>query len=69
MNKLLIHETDCHGCGYYCYKGRVEHYAYDDEPGDMRMAVQALIDIGFVKEEDVLFVEGEEIYSMIGYED
>lgn len=65
MSKLLIHETDCHGCGYYCYEGKVERYVYDDEPGDMKIAVQALIDIGFIKKEDVIIVEGADIYAMI----
>lgn len=65
MSKLLIHETDWHGNGYYCYEGKVERYVYDDVPGNMKAAVQALIDIGFIKEEDVLIIEGEDIYSMI----
>lgn len=65
MSKLLIHETDCHSSGYYCYEGKVEHYTYDDIPGDMKAAVQALIDIGFIKKEDVIIVEGADIYAMI----
>lgn len=67
--KLIIHETDCHGCGYYCYNGTVEHYVYDDTPGDIRAAVEALIEIGFIDEDDVKIIEGEEIYGMLKEEE
>lgn len=66
MSKLLIHETDPYGDGYYCYNGKIEQYRYDDNStGNIRTAVQALIDIGFIKEEEVLIVEGEDIYNLI----
>lgn len=66
MSKLLIHETDHHGNGCYRYNGKVERYYYDDDStGNIRAAVEALIDIGFIKEEDVLIVEGEDIYDLI----
>ena len=66
MSKLLIHETDPYGDGYYRYNGTVERYYHDDDfTGNIRAAVEALIDIGFIKEEDVLIVEGEDIYDLI----
>ena len=66
MSKLLIHETDPYGAGCYRYNGTVKRYYYDDDStGNIRAAVEALIDIGFIKEEDVLIVEGEDIYDLI----
>ena len=60
-DKLIVVETDCHGCGYICYKGETRYYSYDDgENGDLCAAIRALIDIGFISEEDVLFFDGVE---------
>lgn len=67
--KLIIHETDSHGCGYYRYNGTVERYVYDDAPGDMRAAVEALIEIGFIDKDDVKIIVGEEIYNMLKEEE
>lgn len=58
MKKLIIHETDCHGCGTICYDGHTQYYAYDDEMGDLRGAVNALIDIGFIDPESVEIFDG-----------
>lgn len=66
MSKLIIHETDSHGCGNFYYDGRTDWYAYDDEMGDIKGAVEALIDIGFIKAEDVLiFDDHTNIYKFI----
>lgn len=67
--KLIIHETDCHGCGYVHYNGKTRRYTYDDGAfGDVRATVQELINIGFINAEDVLFFsedEEEDIYNFI----
>lgn len=65
MHKLIVHETDCHGSGYICFDGRGFHYSYDDEYGNVRGAVQGLIELGFIKEEDVIFLDGDEIYAFL----
>ena len=64
-SKLIIHETDCHGSGNIHYQGKTDWYAYDDESGDIKGAVKALIKIGFIKEEDVMLFEGNEIYGYV----
>ena len=28
--KLIIHETDCHGCGNVYFNGKCASYSYDD---------------------------------------
>ena len=61
-HKLIIHETDCHGCGKVYYKGNCDYYSYDDESGDVAAAVRFLINIGFIKEKDVMMYDGDEIY-------
>lgn len=62
--KLIIHETDCHGCGRYHYNGKTKYYAYDDETGDIRGAVEALIEIGFINAEDVeIYDDDRDIYA------
>lgn len=67
--KLIIHETDCHGCGTVVYKGNVDTYSYDDEcTGDIRAAVQFLIDIGFIDEDEVRIIEGDDIYGLLDKE-
>ena len=66
MNKLIIHETDCHGSGWFYYNGEARQYYYDDdETGNVKAAVQALIEIGYINENDVMILEGEEIYKYI----
>lgn len=64
--KLIVHETDCHGSGKFYYNGKWDYYSYDDEYGDVRAAVQGLIDIGFINAEDVaVFVNDDELYKMV----
>ncbi len=62
--QLIIHETDCHGCGNVIYGDQIRSYTYDDGGmGDAMGAVQGLIDIGFIDPNDVTFIEGDEIYQ------
>ena len=64
--KLIIHETDCHGCGFVIYNGHVVSYTYDDGYfGDVASTVQALIDIGFINKDDVKIFEGDDLYKLI----
>lgn len=66
--KLIIHETDCHGCGYVHYNGTTKYYSYDDGAfGDVRATVQELIDIGFIKPEEVVIFDGDndDIYHLL----
>ena len=63
--KLIIHQTDIHGSGNIYHNGKTHYYSYDDETGDVGAAVRTLIDIGFIEEDDVCFIEGDEIYEMI----
>ena len=63
--KLIIHETDCHGSGVIYYNGQCEGYAYDDEYGDVRAAVQGLINIGFINPEDVAIFTDDDVYKMV----
>ena len=62
--KLIIHETDCHGCGRYYFNGQSSWYAYDDV-GDIKSAVQALIDIGFINPDDVVIIDEDNIYPLV----
>ena len=66
MNKqLIIHETDIHGCGVAIYSNKLIKYSYDDsDTGNLYTAVNTLIDMGFIKVEDVKFIDGDEIYNM-----
>jgi hypothetical protein len=64
MSKLIIHETDNHGCGTVYYNGKTEPYAYDLN-ADMRGAVEVLVELGVLKEDDVVVLEGEEIYTKL----
>ena len=64
MSKLIIHETDCHGCGTVYYNGQATPYAYDLN-ADMRGAVEVLVGLGALKEEDVVIFEGDEIYEKL----
>ena len=62
--KLIVHETDCHGCGCIVYEGKVYPYTYDDgELGDAKQTIKRLIEIGFINADKVVFIEGEEIYD------
>ena len=67
--KLVIHETDCHGCGKVHYNGRTESYYYDDGyMSDVRIAVEGLIEIGFINKEDVLIFDEKneaEMYNIL----
>jgi hypothetical protein len=61
--KLIIHETDCHGCGNIIYGNEVRSYTYDDGCfGDARATIEELIKIGFIDPNDVTIIEGDEIY-------
>ena len=64
MAKLIIHETDCHGYGRIYYNGKFDTYAYDDN-ADVKIAVQSLIDIGFINPDDVVVFEEDEIYEKL----
>ena len=60
--KLIIHETDCHGCGYVHYNGTTRYYSYDDGAfGDVRATVQELIAIGFIKPEEIVIFDSDSI--------
>ena len=63
--KLIIHETDSHGCGYVTYNGETRYYSYEDDVGDIKAMVQELIEIGFVKTEDVVILENDEVYDIV----
>lgn len=58
MSKLIIHETDPHGCGMVHYEGQTKEYCYDDgELGDVRRTVEVLIEMGFIDKENVLIFD------------
>ena len=65
--KLIIHETNCHGCGVVVYNGKVEEYSYDDGCwGDIKIAVEKLIEIGFINPNDVVIFDSENsIYDVV----
>ena len=63
-HQLIIHETDCHGQGNVIYGDKIRSYTYDDGGmGDVKGAVEGLIDIGFIDSNDVTIIEGDEIYQ------
>ena len=66
-SKLIIHETDSHGCGRVYYNGESDMYAYDDGYwGDVRVTVEALIKLGFINAEDVvIFTNDDELYKLV----
>ena len=64
-HKLIIHETDCHGCGRAYYNGKSTHYSYDDEQGDLKSAVLALISLGFIDASEVAIYEDDQIYKAL----
>ena len=62
--RLIVHETDCHGCGNVIYGDQIRSYTYDDGGmGDAKGTVQGLIEIGFIDPNDVTIIEGDEIYQ------
>ena len=65
--KLIIHETDAHGCGNIYFNGKFDRYTYDDGSwGDVRVTVQELINIGFINAEDVvMFEDDSDIYELV----
>lgn len=67
MSKLIIHETEGSSCGMVYYNGHTDWYDdVDRDKGDLRTAVQYLINIGFIKEEDVLiFNDHNNIYEFV----
>ena len=71
--KLFIHETDYHGQGYFGIigeKNTFSPYSYEDcDTGDVSTVVQALVNIGFINFDDVLFIDGTEIYNYLKEED
>ena len=71
--KLFIHETDYHGQGYFGIIGEKDtffSYSFEDsETGDVPTVVKTLINIGFINPDDVLFIDGMEIYEHLREED
>ena len=66
MKKMIIHETDCHGCGAVMYNGKIEYYSYDDGCfGDVKSTILALIELGFINPDSVEIFCGDEIYEYI----
>ena len=63
--KLIIHETDCHGGGRIYYNGKCTYYSYDDETGDVKSAVLALISLGFIDASEVAIYEDDQIYRAL----
>lgn len=63
MKKLIINEINCHGCGEYFFDGTYGMYSYDDDcSGNLRAAVELLLEIGFLKEEQVkIFSDGDSV--------
>ena len=60
MKKLIINETDCHGCGEYFFNGIYGTYSYDDEYGDLRATIEFLLKIGFINKEQVKIFNSDE---------
>lgn len=67
--KLVIHELDYHGQGHFGILGNPKSflpYSYEDEnTGDIHLAVENLINVGFIDKKDVLLISGPEIYEYI----
>lgn len=67
--KLVIHETDPEGCGYFDVLGEGSNFRFynfeDEETGDILTAVRNLISIGFINEKDVLFLKEKDIYNYL----
>ena len=67
--KLIIHETDYHGCGKVYYNGKCDYYAYDDEPGDIKSAVLYLQRLGVPFGCEVEIYEDDGIYKVVAGRD
>ena len=65
--KLIIHETDCHGCGFIHCNDITEYYCYDDGSwGDVKATVKKLIDIGFINKDDVVIFDNPyDVYKLV----
>ena len=59
MKKLIINETD-YGCGEYFFNGICGTYSYGSQHGDLRAAIEFLLEIGFIKKEQVKIFDVEE---------
>ena len=68
--KFFVHRTDENGSGYYgsISASEVKEFSYDYD-ADMYKAVKMLIEIGVIKEEEVLLLDVDEIYSHLKVED
>lgn len=59
--KLIIYETDCHGCGKIYFDNKSDTYSYDDGCfGDVRSTIEELIKIGFIDPDDVAIFTQED---------
>lgn len=71
--KLFIHQTDYHGQGYFGIVGEKDTFSSysfeDDETGNIAMVVNVLINIGFINYDDVLYIDGTEIYEHLKEEE
>ena len=65
MRKLIVHETDIHGSGCVQFNGKGFAYWSDGDCGNARAVIEELIKIGFINEEDVIFLDGDEIYAFL----
>lgn len=64
MKKLIINETNHHGIGEYFFDGTYGMYSFDDDcSGNLRAAVELLLEIGFLKGEQVKIFSDD--YSLI----
>lgn len=63
--KLIVHEINCHGEGIVTYDGQSRYYCYDGDGGDMKQAINFLVDIGFIDPEEVVVFEGDDIYACV----
>lgn len=67
--KLVIHETDPEGYGYFGVLGEGSNFRFynfeDEETGDILTAVRNLINVGFINRDDVLFLKDKDIYNYL----
>ena len=65
--KLVIHETDPEGCGYFGVLGEGSNFRFYnfEETGDILTAVRNLINVGFINRDDVLFLKDKDIYNYL----
>lgn len=66
MKKLIIEEQDS-GSGVGCYNGKTIYYSYDTEY-DLKLAVEALIEIGFIDPDCVEFYHEYDKPVILAYE-